>query len=476
MVYGHSRQRSSRSLRSYEARWSGVNETALSRTEAGAVRSSHGVDDERVVRTVSARWRSPRQGTEGSGRHTAVDEQRLTGDVFAGVRGQEHDRPFEIARPAGTPDWNAIDQRGHPVRVVVHHLVLIGPEPPRRETVHGEAVRPPVRRQAHRQLPDAAPARAVRAEAGIAGDRRQRTDVDDAPAAVWNHQARHRLGDEERAAQVGIQNQVPVLPRDVGRRLARIAAGVVHQDVDARVRLRRLRCHRADALLALHVELERHDTAAERFDLTLKRPQRRGRPAGDDEVRARGRQRARERLSEAAARTSDHGHTAGEIEAAHGSMITFIRLRSPLYNRAKSSGPASRGALRLIIGSTSMAPRASRSMHSGISPFDPHEPSTEISRVTTDCSGRSTAGARFPIRTTVPPFRTLRIAFATVSPRPATSKATSAPRPPVRPATAAGTSTAVAFSACAAPIRRARSSFRASTSTATIVRTPFTFS
>ena len=79
-----------------------------------------------------------------------------------------------------------------------------------------------------------------------------------------------------------------------------------------------------------------------------------------------------------------------------------------------------------------MTPRASRSMHSGISPFDPHEPSTAISRVTTDCSGSSTIGDRFPIRTTVPPFRTLRIAVATVSPWPTTSNATSAPRPPVR--------------------------------------------
>ena len=103
----------------------------------------------------------------------------------------------------------------HPFRIVVHHLVLIGLEPARRQAVHGDAVRPPVVGQAHRQLPDAAAARAVRAEAGVAV-----TEVTD-PMLMMRPRPcgiiclRDRLGDEERAAQVGVEDQVPVVPRDV---------------------------------------------------------------------------------------------------------------------------------------------------------------------------------------------------------------------------------------------------------------------
>ena len=93
-------------------------------------------------------------------------------------------------------------------------------------------------------------------------------------------------------------------------------------------------------------------------------------------------------------------------------MMTFINVRSPPYKRAKSSGPSSSDAFRLMIGSTSTTPRASRSMHSGISPLDAHDPRTDISRLTTSCSGNSTLGDRLPTRMTVPPLRRQRIALA----------------------------------------------------------------
>ena len=40
------------------------------------------------------------------------------------------------------------------------------------------------------------------------------------------------LRDEEAAAQVGVEHQVPIVPGDVERGLAHVAAGVVDQDVD----------------------------------------------------------------------------------------------------------------------------------------------------------------------------------------------------------------------------------------------------
>ena len=85
--------------------------------------------------------------------------------------------------------------------------------------------------------------------------------------------------------------EVPVVPRDVDRRLSHVAAGVVHEDVDAPERLRRVAHHAADAALVAHVELQRNRAASEALDFLLERLQRIERAAGDGEIGARARER-----------------------------------------------------------------------------------------------------------------------------------------------------------------------------------------
>ena len=131
-------------------------------------------------------------------------------------------------------------------------------------------MRPPIVGETHGQLPDAAAACAVRAEPGIAHDRCHRSDVDDSAAAVRDHLPRHRLRDEERAAKVRVEDQIPIIPGHVDRLLPHVAAGVVHENVEARVRFRRVADHAADARLIAHVELERHGPASHGFDFFLK--------------------------------------------------------------------------------------------------------------------------------------------------------------------------------------------------------------
>jgi len=68
---------------------------------------------------------------------------------------------------------------------------------------------------------------------------------------------------EERAAQVGVEDQVPVFRGDVERRLAHVAACVVHQNIDLPVgRLGGVR-HLPYAGDIPHIELERHGPPAE---------------------------------------------------------------------------------------------------------------------------------------------------------------------------------------------------------------------
>ena len=49
---------------------------------------------------------------------------------------------------------------------------------------------------------------------------------------MGDHAACDRLGNEEAAAQIRIEHKVPVVPGDFERRLADIAACVVHEDVN----------------------------------------------------------------------------------------------------------------------------------------------------------------------------------------------------------------------------------------------------
>ena len=61
-----------------------------------------------------------------------------------------------------------------------------------------------------------------------------------------------------------------------------------------------------------------HGAAPKRLDFLLERLQRFEPAAGDDEIGAGTRQRAREGLPEPSARARDDSDFAGEIEGAHG--------------------------------------------------------------------------------------------------------------------------------------------------------------
>ena len=81
------------------------------------------------------------------------------------------------------------------------------------------------------------------------------------------------LGDKEAAAQIGIEDQVPIVPGHIERRLAHIAAGIVDQDVDLAAGCLGIRCHALDARLFADIQAERGCLSAHRLNLGCERGQ-----------------------------------------------------------------------------------------------------------------------------------------------------------------------------------------------------------
>src|ERR1700678_39690 len=167
-----------------------------------------------------------------SGGDAAIDEQGLSRNVGTSVRGEEHDRPIQIVRLARALERNTVDDVLNPSLVLVKDRILLGTEPPRSQAVYRNPMRSPFIREAHCQLLDAPSASAIRGDAGITEDARNRSDVDNPSVAAFDHAARECLGNKERTAQICVEYQVPIVPGNVERRFAHVATRVVDKNID----------------------------------------------------------------------------------------------------------------------------------------------------------------------------------------------------------------------------------------------------
>src|SRR4029077_3596888 len=122
-----------------------------------------------------------------------------------------------------------------------------------------DAVSAPVVSEGHGHLFDPTATGSVGCEAGVTGVAGNRTNVDDAPAAARDHAAAgDGLGEKKAAAQIRVEDEVPVVPGNLSGWLWPGAAGVVDQDVEFPVEGRQcLRGRGADAVLVAHVERHR---------------------------------------------------------------------------------------------------------------------------------------------------------------------------------------------------------------------------
>ncbi len=198
--------------------------------------------------------------------------------------------------------------------VFVHHGVLRRLEPAGGEAIDGDAVFAPVVGEAHGELANAAAAGAVGAESGITGDGGHRADVDDAAVVALDHAAGDSLRDEKTAAQVGIENQIPIFPGDFERGFANVAACIVDEDVDVAEVLFCVSSHLLDAVVIADIEFERECFAAEGLDFAFEFGEVRAFAGGEDKVGAGFGECAGHVLAEAAAGASDDSDFAREVE------------------------------------------------------------------------------------------------------------------------------------------------------------------
>ena len=147
----------------------------------------------------------------------------------------------------------------------------------------------PVIGQTHGHLPYAAAAGSVGRQARVSRNARHRSDVNDPPIATLNHASGNRLRREKCSPQVGIENQIPVIPGDIERWFTHVAAGVVHQNINLSEGLLRRCRHLLNALPTAHIEFERDRPTAERLDLGLEPAQAARMAAGQHQIRPRRR-------------------------------------------------------------------------------------------------------------------------------------------------------------------------------------------
>src|SRR5882762_3987880 len=164
------------------------------------------------LRLGGARLEGLDQRTRCSCRDPTIHQQSLPGDVAARLRRQEYHLRIQVFGLSGSLHRNAVTEIIHPLFVLIERLVLRRAKPTRRQAIDRDSVPAPIVGQAHRQLPDASPAGPVGPESGIASHAGHGTDVDDAPVLPRNHPTRDRLGNEEAAPQIGVENQVPIIP------------------------------------------------------------------------------------------------------------------------------------------------------------------------------------------------------------------------------------------------------------------------
>ena len=226
-----------------------------------------------------------------------------------------------------------------------------------------------------------------------------------------------RLRDEERPAQVGVEDEVPVVPGHVGGALAHVAAGVVHEDVDAAERVVRDVGHRADAGLIANVQLERARTRRPSdYDLLLERAQRR-RPIGWSS-------RSRRRPAPAHGRTTDpaRGSRPSRLRCGrsnrrrvHGRRAGMVMASAPPSSVARRRGAAARTRLALRRGARCGdewrdVDCAARHQVDAGRVFSARRAGAQQRELAADhlLERSSTDGARLPTSVTVPPLRTER--------------------------------------------------------------------
>ena len=162
--------------------------------------------------------------------HAAIDAQDLAGDVSGFGGSEKRDRGGNVFRRTGFAERDLrLDRLLDLFRQSRSH---VGGDESGRDRIHGDAATGQFARERFREPDQPGLARGVIGLAGIADQTDHRSDINDASAALLDQGADHRLREIERAAQIRVDDRVPIFHRHAhGQAVAR-HAGVVDEDID----------------------------------------------------------------------------------------------------------------------------------------------------------------------------------------------------------------------------------------------------
>src|SRR5581483_5290005 len=178
--------------------------------------------------------------------------------------------------------------------------------------------------------------------AGIPHHADDRGDINDAAEALLRHRLQDRLGAVERAVEIHLKDQVPVLLAHPQQEAVARDAGIVDEDVDPAPLLEDLVDHRLDVARVGDVHLEIERAAAElldRGDGLFGAP---GIQIGDDDVGASLREGFGNGAADALRRAGDDGMLAVKVHACNACKVASKVLGSETFKVFAS------GAMRLM--------------------------------------------------------------------------------------------------------------------------------
>ena len=223
---------------------------------------------------------------------------------------------------------DALEHVGLERRIVQGALCARRCDERRCHRIHGDAERPPLDRQALRQVGDSRFRHAVDRFSWERHEPRLRAEVHDASAALADHVTADGLAHEERALEVDRTRQIIVAFVDLLRRVLWGDPGVVHENVDAAEARHGLIDGRRNLCEVGDVHLERKRRAAECLNLAGQAAIQRHVAAPERHVRPGMRQRECGRPSKTARRARDERDLIRQRERrkVRHWVIPFVKL------------------------------------------------------------------------------------------------------------------------------------------------------
>src|SRR5438552_9928180 len=265
----------------------------------------------------------------------AVNGQDLAGDVGGGVGEQEGDRPRDVVGLPQAPEGDAAGDRR--ARLRRHRGGHVGLDEAGGHRVHGDGPRGHLPGDRLGEADEPGLARGVVGLSRVAGQPDDRRDVDDAAVALLQHGPQRRPRAVEGAAEVRVEDLVPLLRLHAQEQVVPGHAGVVDQVVEPALGGHDRLDGRGRGGPVAHVERESRSLPPRLRDLLHGLGQPGPVPRAEVDVRALAGQRPGDGPPDAAGSARDERDAAGEGSRRHAVLAAGDSADSVFSSEAGSS-------------------------------------------------------------------------------------------------------------------------------------------